>query len=138
VVVTRTAIRASAMPEGETLAAFATTGATLCIHLSINNLAAIVRELAPILGRDVPVAVVHRATWPDQLVIRGTLATVRERVKAAGITRTALIMVGRALGETGFSESRLYAADHWHVLRPRTAASQDSASGTEPAAPSGG
>jgi precorrin-4/cobalt-precorrin-4 C11-methyltransferase len=138
VVLTRTAVRASAMPEGESLAAFAATGATLCVHLSINNLAAIVRELTPILGADMPVAVVHRASWHDQLVIRGTLATVRERVKAAGITRTALILVGRVLGETAFAESRLYAADHWHVLRPSTAASQDSASGTEPAAPSGG
>ena len=74
---------------------FAPTGATLCIHLSINNLAAIVRELAPILGADMPVAVVYRATWPDQLILRGTLATIRAKVKAAGITRTALIMVGR-------------------------------------------
>jgi precorrin-4 methylase len=59
-------------------------------------------------------------------------------VKAAGITRTALILVGRVLGETAFTESRLYAADHSHVLRPSTPASQDRASGTEPAAPAGG
>jgi precorrin-4/cobalt-precorrin-4 C11-methyltransferase len=138
VVITRTAVRASAMPEGEDLKAFAATGATLCIHLSINNLVPIVRELAPILGADTPVAVVYRATWPDQRIIRGTLASIREQVKAAGITRTALIMVGRVLGEAAFSESRLYAADHSHVLRPSTRASQDSASGTEPAAPAGG
>jgi precorrin-4/cobalt-precorrin-4 C11-methyltransferase len=118
--------------------AFAATGATLCIHLSINNLVPIVRELTPILGADTPVAVVYRATWPDQRIIRGTLASIREQVKAAGITRTALIMVGRVLGEAAFSESRLYAADHSHVLRPSTPASQDSASGTEPAAPAGG
>jgi precorrin-4/cobalt-precorrin-4 C11-methyltransferase len=138
VVITRTAVRASAMPEGEDLKAFAATGATLCIHLSINNLVPIVRELAPILGADTPVAVVYRATWPDQRIIRGTLASIREQVKAAGITRTALIMIGRVLGNAAFSESRLYAADHSHVLRPSTPASQDSASGTEPAAPAGG
>ena len=138
VVVTRTAVRASAMPEGESLAAFAATGATLCIHLSINNLGPIVRELTPLLGSDMPVAVVYRASWPDQRIIRGTLGDIRGLVKAAGITRTALIMVGRVLGDTGFSESRLYAADHAHVLRPSRSASQARASGTEPAAPSGG
>jgi precorrin-4/cobalt-precorrin-4 C11-methyltransferase len=119
VVLTRTAVRASAMPEGEELAAFAQTGATLAVHLSVNNLARICRELGPVLGEDCPVAVVHRASWPDELVLRGTLATIREKVKAAGITRTALILVGRALGAEGWGESRLYAADHHHVLRPR-------------------
>jgi precorrin-4/cobalt-precorrin-4 C11-methyltransferase len=138
VVVTRTAVRASAMPPWESLAAFAATGATLCIHLSINNLAAIVRDLTPVLGEDTPTAVVHRASWPDQQVLRGTLGTIRAKVKAAGITRTALIVVGRVLGEAGFGDSRLYAADHSHVLRPRTPASHAMASGTEPDAPSGG
>ena len=71
------------------------------------------------LGLDCPVAVVHRASWPDELVLRGTLATIRDAVKAAGITRTALILVGRALAAEGWAESRLYAADHHHVLRPR-------------------
>ena len=137
VVVTRTAVRASAMPPGEDLAAFAATGATLCIHLSINNLALVVRRLMPVLGPDMPVAVVYRASWPDQIILKGTLATIRAAVKAAGITRTALIMVGRVLDHGGFNESRLYAADHWHVLRPSTAASQAMASGTEPEAPSG-
>jgi precorrin-4/cobalt-precorrin-4 C11-methyltransferase len=119
VVLTRTAVRASAMPEGEDLATFARTGATLAIHLSINNLARICRELAPILGADCPAAVVYRATWPDELILRGTLSTIREQVKAAGITRTALILVGRALSGEAGTESRLYAADHHHVLRPR-------------------
>jgi precorrin-4/cobalt-precorrin-4 C11-methyltransferase len=126
------------MPPGEDLAAFAATGATLCIHLSINNLAMIVRVLTPILGEDVPVAVVYRVSWPDQRIIRATLATIRAAVKSAGITRTALIMIGRVLDEKGFAESRLYAADHSHVLRPRMPASQAIASGTEPEAPSGG
>src|SRR4051795_5716156 len=102
VVVTRTAVRASAMPPGEDLATFAATGATLCIHLSINNLAMIVRVLTPILGEDMPVAVVYRVSWPDQRIIKATLATIRTAVKAAGITRTALIMVGRVLDEKDF------------------------------------
>ena len=123
VILTRTAVRASAMPEGEELQALARTGATLAIHLGITNLAVIVRELVPILGEHCPVAVVYRATWPDELILRGTLADIRAKVKATGITRTALILVGQALGPQGFEESRLYAADHHHVLRPRAARS---------------
>ena len=78
------------MPDGESLAAFAATGATLCIHLSINNLVPIVRDLTPILGADMPVAVVYRVSWPDQQIIRGTLASIRAQVKQARITRTAI------------------------------------------------
>jgi precorrin-4/cobalt-precorrin-4 C11-methyltransferase len=118
VVLTRTAVRASAMPPGETLAAFAATGATLAIHLSINNLAQVVRELAPVCGDDCPVAVLHRISWPDQRIICGTLATIRARMRGQRITRTALILVGRALAVADFSDSRLYARDHHHVLRP--------------------
>jgi precorrin-4/cobalt-precorrin-4 C11-methyltransferase len=119
VVLTRTAVRASPMPDGERLAAFAATGATLAIHLSINNLVVIVRELVPVLGGDCPAIVVYRASWPDQAIIRGTLATIRARIKGLGITRTALILVGRALEAGRFEDSRLYAPDHHHVLRPR-------------------
>ncbi len=119
VVLTRTAVRASAMPEGETLEAFARTGATLAIHLGVNNLTEIRRRLEPVLGSDAPVVVVQRASWPDQRIVRGTLATIRERVKEAGITRTALILIGRVLEAEDFAESRLYAVDHTHVLRPR-------------------
>jgi precorrin-4/cobalt-precorrin-4 C11-methyltransferase len=123
VVLTRTAVQASAMPDGETLAAFAATGATLAIHLSINNLARIVRELGPVLGPDCPVAVVWRASWPDQRIIRGTLSSIRAQIKGMGITRTALILVGEALAAPGFEDSRLYAPDHHHVLRPAGRAS---------------
>jgi precorrin-4/cobalt-precorrin-4 C11-methyltransferase len=121
VVLTRTAVRASPMPEREALAAFAATGATLAIHLSINNLAAVVRELSPVLGADCPVVVVYRASWPDQQVIRGTLATIRAEVKGRRIIRTALILLGRALNPDRFEDSRLYAPDHHHLLRPPTA-----------------
>lgn len=121
VILTRTAVRASAMPPREDLATLGASGATLVLHLSINNLARVVRELAPLYGEDCPVAVVYRASWPDQAILRGTLATIRDRVKAAGFTRTALILVGRVLAAADFPESRLYAADHHHVLRPRKA-----------------
>jgi precorrin-4/cobalt-precorrin-4 C11-methyltransferase len=118
VILTRTAVRASAMPAGEDLGALAPTGATLVIHLSIANLARIVRTLTPHYGADCPVAVVHRASWPDEAILRGTLADIRDQVKAAGFTRTALVIVGRVLGAAGFAESRLYAPDHRHSFRP--------------------
>ena len=122
VVLTRTATRSSEMPEAESLDRFAATGATLAIHLSITNLARIVRELLPFYGSDCPVVVAYRVSWPDEQLIRGTLADIRDTVKRAGITRTALILVGRALaGERG-TDSRLYAADHHHVMRPRRSA----------------
>jgi precorrin-4/cobalt-precorrin-4 C11-methyltransferase len=119
VVLTRTAMQASAMPAGESLASFAATGATLAIHLSIRNLVKVTAELTPHYGADCPVAVVYRASWPDQRIILGTLADIRAKVRAAKITRTALILVGRVLAADGFDDSRLYAPDHAHVLRPR-------------------
>lgn len=119
VILTRTAVRASSMPPGEDLATLGGSGATLAIHLSVNNLARVVRDLIPHYGSDCPAVAAYRVSWPDQQIIRGTLADIRDKVKAAGITRTALILVGRTLAATTFEESRLYAADHHHVLRPR-------------------
>jgi precorrin-4/cobalt-precorrin-4 C11-methyltransferase len=107
------------MPPGEELARLAATGATLALHLSVTNLARVVRELVPHYGADCPAVVAYRVSWPDERLIRGTLAEIRDRVKAAGITRTALILVGRALAGEG-DDSRLYAADHHHLLRPRS------------------
>ena len=119
VVLTRTATRASAMPPGEDLETLALSRATLAIHLSINNMAHVVRALTPHYGADCPVVVAYRVSWPDELILRGTLADIRDKVKAARITRTALILVGRVLASEDFSDSRLYAEDHHHVLRPR-------------------
>jgi precorrin-4/cobalt-precorrin-4 C11-methyltransferase len=119
VILTRTAVRSSSMPEGEDLQTLGRSGATLAIHLSVNNLARVVRELSPLYGADCPTVVAYRVSWPDEKIIRGTLSDIREKVKAAGITRTALVLVGRVLSESGFDDSRLYAADHHHVLRPR-------------------
>jgi len=121
VILTRTTTRSSPMPAGEDLDRLGATGATLAIHLSIANLAYVVRALVPHYGADCPAAVAYRVGWPDQKLLRGTLADIRGQAKAAGITRTALILVGPALAGEIAAESRLYAADHHHLLRPRRA-----------------
>jgi precorrin-4/cobalt-precorrin-4 C11-methyltransferase len=119
IILTRTAMKASDMPPGERLEELGRSRATLAIHLSIRNLGAIERALTPHYGPDCPVAVVYRASWPDELVIRATLATVARQVRAAKLTRTALILVGPALGSRGFRDSALYDPAHQHVLRHR-------------------
>ena len=121
VVLTRTSGRASAMPEGETLAAFAATGAVLAIHLSVHQLDKVISELTPHYGADCPIAIVWRASWPDQRIIRATLGTLLSSV-GAELERTALILVGRTLAAEQFSESRLYAADYDRRYRPVGAA----------------
>ncbi|AUC54490.1 precorrin-4 C(11)-methyltransferase [Sagittula sp. P11] len=122
VVLTRTPGRASSMPEGETLTNFARTGATLAIHLSIQNLDTVTADLIPAYGPDCPVAVVFRASWPDQRIIRGTLADISGRMDG-DITRTALILAGPALAAEGFDESCLYAVDYDRRYRPQSAES---------------
>jgi precorrin-4/cobalt-precorrin-4 C11-methyltransferase len=122
VVLTRTATRSSPMPDGEDLATLGASGATLAVHLSVTNLTKVIRALGPHYGEDCPVVVAYRVGWPDERLIRGTLADIRASVKAAGITRTALILVGRVLATEDFVDSRLYAADHHHVLRPKSPA----------------
>ncbi len=117
VVLTRTPGRASAMPEGEKLAAFAATGAVLAIHLSVHLLDKVIAELTPHYGQDCPVAVVWRASWPDQRIVRATLGTLDAAV-GTELERTALILVGRTLGSEQFAESRLYAADYDRRYRP--------------------
>lgn len=102
-VLTRTPGRASRMPERESLTTFAASGATLAIHLSIHNLATVVADLLPAYGADCPVAVVWRASWPDERLVRATLATIEGAV-AGSMERTALILVGPVLGASGFGE----------------------------------
>jgi len=118
-VLTRTSGRASAMPATETLTAFAATHATLAIHLSIHVLPKIVADLTPDYGADCPVAVVFRATWPDQQVVRATLSTIEAEVAKSPIERTALILVGRALAAEDFKESSLYDAAYQRRFRGR-------------------
>jgi precorrin-4/cobalt-precorrin-4 C11-methyltransferase len=108
VVLTRMPGRASAMPEAEKLAAFAATGATLAIHLAIPAIDRIVAELTPFYGADCPAAVVVRASWPQEIVLRGTLSDIAEKVAAARAERTALVLVGRALAAQAFRDSALY------------------------------
>jgi precorrin-4/cobalt-precorrin-4 C11-methyltransferase len=117
VVLTRTSGRATAMPETETLAAFAATGAVLAIHLSVHVLGRVIADLTPHYGADCPVAIVWRASWPDQRIVRATLGSLQTAV-GAEMERTALIFVGRTLAADGFGESRLYAGDYDRRYRP--------------------
>jgi len=121
IVLTRMSMQSTSMPAGETLENFAKTGATLAIHLAIRNMREIERQLIPYYGDDCPVVVGYRVSWPDQLIIRGTLSTIRKDVRKAKITRTALVLVGPALAEhKDFVDSALYDAAKPHVLRPVT------------------
>jgi precorrin-4/cobalt-precorrin-4 C11-methyltransferase len=119
VVLTRTSGRASAMPSGETLEAFAATGATLAVHLSIHVLDKVVASLVPHYGVDCPAAVVYRASWPDERVIRATLGTIAAEVAKSPIERTALIIVGKVLGARDFRNSALYDAAYQRRFRGR-------------------
>jgi len=117
VVLTRTSGRASSMPETETLEAFAATRATLAVHLSIHAIADVVKRVLPYYGADCPAAVVYRASWPEEQVVRGTLATIVAQVSEMSVERTALILVGEALGREDFRESALYSVDYRRRFR---------------------
>jgi precorrin-4/cobalt-precorrin-4 C11-methyltransferase len=119
VVLTRTSGRASAMPAREKLATFAQSGATLAIHLSIHVLPRVVEELMPFYGPECPVALVYRASWPDEKIVRGALADIESRAAETPMERTALILVGPALGAEDFRESALYDAGYDRRFRPR-------------------
>ena len=120
VIVTRTAMKSSALPEGESLKVMGQTGATLAIHLSIRNTRAIQRELIPVCGGDCPAVIAYRVGWPDQIILRTDLDGLHAAVRSAKLTRTALILVGRALSAKEFPDSSLYDAAHPHILRPVT------------------
>lgn len=120
IILTRVSMKSTSMPVGETLENFARTGATLAIHLGIRALREIERVLVPHYGADCPVVVAYRVGWPDQMFLRGTLGDIREKVRDEKITRTALILVGPAMGEVqDFRDSALYDPATPHVLRPR-------------------
>lgn len=111
VVLTRTQVSSTAMPESESLAAFAATGATLVLHLAITRIAALMAELAPEYGPDCPVAVVYRASQAGEAVLRGTVGDIADAVEAAGLRSAAVILVGRAVGtrpDPCAGESHLY------------------------------
>ena len=119
VVLTRTSGRASAMPESESLEQFAATRATLAIHLSVHVIDSVVARLTPFYGAECPVAVVYRASWPDQKVLRGTLQTIAPLVKDNAIDSTATILVGPVLSASDFRESALYSTDYQRRFRGR-------------------
>ncbi|GGD62982.1 precorrin-4 C(11)-methyltransferase [Caballeronia grimmiae] len=110
VILTRYATKTS-MPPGESLADLARHRATLAIHLGVRHIERIVADLVPHYGEDCPVAVVFRASWPDEERVKGTLADIAQKVRAAGMERTAMIIVGRVLDAEGFADSTLYAKD---------------------------
>ncbi|HWO62921.1 MAG TPA: precorrin-4 C(11)-methyltransferase [Umezawaea sp.] len=111
VVLTRTSARATPMPPGEDLATLGASGATMVLHLAVQRIEEVVAELLPNYGAECPVAVVARASRDDEVVVRGTLADIAEKVVAANIKRTAVIIVGRVLNATQFIDSHLYSAD---------------------------
>jgi precorrin-4/cobalt-precorrin-4 C11-methyltransferase len=117
VVLTRMPGRASRMPGKEQLATFASTGATLAIHLAIHAIDKIVEELLPHYGADCPLAVVMRASWPDERVIHSTLRDIQARLAAEPMERTALVLVGPALAAGHFTESALYSPDYHRRFR---------------------
>jgi precorrin-4/cobalt-precorrin-4 C11-methyltransferase len=106
-ILTRYATKTS-MPEGEALGDLARHRATMAIHLGVRHIARIAEELRPHYGDDCPVAVIYRASWPDEERVTGTLADIVAKVQATDIERTALILVGRVLGAQGFADSKLY------------------------------
>jgi precorrin-4/cobalt-precorrin-4 C11-methyltransferase len=118
VILTRYGRRASAMPAGEELGGLAAHGATLVIHLGAHAIEEIVAALVPHYGADCPVAVVARASWPDEVVIRAGLGDVADDVRAAGVRRTAVIVVGPALAAEGFRDSHLYSGARNRPGRP--------------------
>jgi len=119
VVLTRTSGRASAMPAKEDLKAYAATGATLAIHLSIHVLDKVVADLLPFYGADCPAAVICRASWSDERIVRGTLGTIAAEIARSPIERTALILVGKVLSAHDFRDSALYDAAYQRRFRGR-------------------
>jgi precorrin-4/cobalt-precorrin-4 C11-methyltransferase len=117
VILTRTSGKASPMPESERLEVLGAAQATLAIHLSIRNLRYVEAALTPHYGAECPVIIAYRATWPDEIYLRTNLRNMREDVRAAKITRTALVLVGEVFAAARFPDSRLYAKEFAHVLR---------------------
>ena len=119
IILTRTAMKSSKMPPGEELEQLAASRATLAIHLSVRNLRHVERALTPHYGANCPVVVVYRATWPDEQVLRGTISDIAQKVRAAKLTRTALVLAGPALAAKEFRQSALYLPGYEHILRNR-------------------
>ncbi len=113
VILTRAAGR-TPVPDRESLAELGRHGSTLCLFLSASHIAEVARTLGAEYGEEAPVAVVHRASWPDQVVLRGTLGDIAAKVREARITATAMVIVGPAVARDAIGASRLYARDFSH------------------------
>ncbi|MER7083838.1 SAM-dependent methyltransferase, partial [Saccharopolyspora kobensis] len=111
VVLTRTSARATPMPEHENLATLGQSRATMVLHLAVNRIEELVEELLPNYGADCPVAVVANASRADEIVLRATLSDIAAQVRAAGIVRTAVVVVGEVLTASEFPDSHLYSAN---------------------------
>lgn len=118
VILTRAAARATPMPPGEELATLAATGTTLVLHLAVQSIDQVAADLVPSYGADCPAAVVARASWPDEAVLRCPLGELAGQVRSHGIRRTAIIVVGRVLGQASFSDSHLYSPDRSRSCGP--------------------
>jgi precorrin-4/cobalt-precorrin-4 C11-methyltransferase len=110
VILTRVSLRSTAMPAGEDLATLGGSRSTMVLHLAVDQIERVVEELTPHYGADCPVAVVARATWPDELILRGTLTDIATQVRDSGTRRNATIVVGKVLTATTFPDSHLYSA----------------------------
>jgi precorrin-4/cobalt-precorrin-4 C11-methyltransferase len=115
IVLTRTAGR-TPLPEEQELARIARTHATLCIFLSVAKIREVAKTLSGHYGADCPAAVVYRASWPEERIIRGTLADIAAKTESEGIGSTALIVVGRALSRD-VPASKLYDPAFSHGFR---------------------
>lgn len=124
VIIARVAGR-TPVPAGQELGALAAHRATLALFLSAGALGEVAAALRPAYGAECPAAVVHRASWPDQRIVEGTLSTIAGEAARAGIDRTAMVLVGPALAASGFPDSRLYAPDFAHGFRGAPAAHEE-------------
>ncbi len=116
-ILTRTSMKSTDMPEDEDLALLGASKATLIIHLSVRNSLAIQRKLIPLYGEDCPVIIAYRIGWTDQQIIRTDLQSLRDEIRAHKLTRTVLIFVGKSLDPKIIEESALYDKNHSHILR---------------------
>ncbi len=123
-ILTRTSMKSTDMPEDEDLAILGASQATLIIHLSVRNSLAIQRKLIPLYGEDCPVIIAYRIGWADQQIIRTNLQSLRDEIRAYKLTRTVLIFVGKSLNPKIIEESALYDKNHSHILRFKKRTSQ--------------
>ncbi|MHC5308091.1 precorrin-4 C(11)-methyltransferase [Bartonella sp. LJL80] len=107
-IITRTAVHSSAMPADETLHNLGQAHATMAIHLSVKNIDCIQKELIPLYGTDCPVVVAARISWPDEIILRGTLADIDQKIASAGLRKTAIIFIGKGMSPDNFNNSSLY------------------------------